>query len=75
MQPSCRIHRYVACMVDGLTIGGWPVTMNETEWVEPPSLEVVIAKIRKIINNGILVDIWVGPDDRNSNEYILQVLG
>jgi hypothetical protein len=47
--------------------------MNETEWVEPPSLEVVIAKIRKIINNGILVDIWVGPDDRNSNEYILQV--
>jgi hypothetical protein len=48
--------------------------MNETEWVEPPSLEVVIAKIRKIINNGILVDIWVGPDDRNSNEYILQVM-
>jgi membrane metallo-endopeptidase-like protein 1 len=48
--------------------------MNETEWVEPPSLEVVIAKIRKIINNGILVDIWVGPDDRNSNEYILQVI-
>ena len=46
--------------------------MNGSDWREPASLEVVIAKIRKIINNGILIDIWVGPDDRNSNEYILQ---
>ncbi len=53
--------------------GGWPVTMDPNAWLQPPSLEVVIAKVRKIINNGILVDIWVGPDDRNSNEYILQV--
>jgi hypothetical protein len=47
--------------------------MDPNAWLQPPSLEVVIAKVRKIINNGILVDIWVGPDDRNSNEYILQV--
>ena len=28
---------------------------------------------RRLINDGIVIDAWVGPDDRNSQKYILQV--
>ena len=52
-------------------LGGWPVTMSD--WREPPSMEKVLGEVRKLVNSGFLIDAWVGPDDRNSDQYILQV--
>ena len=53
-------------------LGGWPVTLPD--WKDPPMLEQVLGEVRKLINSGIMIDAWVGPDDRNSDEYILQVM-
>lgn len=54
-------------------LGGWPVTFPHGEWTPPPSLEVIIALVRKKYNAGILVDLWVGPDDRNSDLHVVQI--
>ena len=54
-------------------LGGWPVTFPHGEWAPPPSLEVIIALVRKRYNAGILVDLWVGPDDRNSDLHVVQI--
>ena len=56
-------------MVAGL--GGWPVTQHQ--WTAPPSLEVTVANIRKLFNTGVLVDLWVGPDDRDSEKNVVQI--
>ena len=44
-----------------------------SDWKEPPSIEKVLGEVRKLVNSGFLIDAWVGPDDRNSDQYILQV--
>ena len=54
-------------------LGGWPITFVDTEWNPPESLEVTVAQIRKRFNTGVLVDIWVGPDDRHSDTNVVQV--
>ena len=54
-------------------LGGWPITFPDTEWSPPDSLEMTVARIRKRFNTGVLVDLWVGPDDRHSDTNIVQV--
>ena len=54
-------------------LGGWPVTFPDTEWRPPDSLEKTVALIRKRFNTGVLVDLWVGPDDRHSDTNVVQV--
>ena len=54
-------------------LGGWPVTFLEEDWKPPPSLEVIVARIRGNFNAGVLVDLWVGPDDRDSIKNVLQI--
>jgi len=54
-------------------LGGWPVTFLEEVWTPPPSLEVIVAHIRRKFNTGVLVDLWVGPDDRDSDKHVVQI--
>ena len=55
-------------------LGGWPLTFLDRDWVAPDSgLEVTVAMIRKNYNTGVLVDLWVGPDDQDSDVNILQI--
>ena len=54
-------------------LGGWPLTFLDSDWTPPGSLEVTIAKIRKKFNTGVLVDLWVGPDDRDSEVNVIQI--
>lgn len=52
--------------------GGWPVLnpdWNEEEF----DIIQLMAKLR-LYNNDILVSEWIGPDIKNSDEYIIQVL-
>lgn len=53
-------------------LGGWPVT--KPAW-EPPdfSIEVLLGQIRGMYNEGVLIEQWVGPDDKNSSVNIIQV--
>lgn len=54
------------------TMGGWPVTMKD--WKPPAdSVEVILGKARRDYNEGVLVEMWVGPDDKNSSVNIIQV--
>lgn len=54
------------------TLGGWPVldpSWDETnfDWIE------LMAKL-KLLNNKVLINNWVGADDRDSSVNIIQVL-
>lgn len=53
-------------------LGGWPV-LNEN-WDFPGwRLELLLGKLRGDYNQGLIVEQWVGPDDRNSSINIIQV--
>ncbi|XP_018329444.1 neprilysin-1 [Agrilus planipennis] len=54
------------------SLGGWPVTMKT--WTPPPlTLENLLGEIRGTYNEGILVEQWIGPDDKNSSVNIIQL--
>ncbi|XP_046678891.1 neprilysin-1-like isoform X2 [Homalodisca vitripennis] len=53
-------------------LGGWPVT--QPNWQEPNvSIEVLLGRLRGDYNEGVLIEQWVGPDDKNSSVNILQL--
>ncbi|OXA51530.1 Membrane metallo-endopeptidase-like 1 [Folsomia candida] len=53
-------------------MGGWPVTMG-AKWTPTISVESLIGRIRSELNMGILIELWIGPDDKNSSNNIIQV--
>lgn len=54
-------------------LGGWPAVVGNS-WKPPPySIEVLLGRLRGEYNEGILMEQWVGPDDKNSSTNILQL--
>jgi membrane metallo-endopeptidase-like protein 1 len=54
------------------SLGGWPVT--QPNWQPPEfSVETLLGRLRGQYNEGVLIEQWVGPDDKNSSVNILQV--
>jgi len=59
-------------------LGGWPVTDPE-KWAQDenegrvPSLERVAGVIKRNFTIGVLIEEWIGPDDKNSKKHIIQV--
>ncbi|XP_063233227.1 neprilysin-1 [Bacillus rossius redtenbacheri] len=54
------------------SLGGWPVTRRD--WRPPPfSVETLLGRLRGQFNEGVLLEQWVGPDDKNSSVNILQL--
>ncbi|KAK8726821.1 hypothetical protein OTU49_010077 [Cherax quadricarinatus] len=55
-----------------VSLGGWPVTTPN--WTVPNfSVETLIGRLRGDLNQGILIDQWVGPDDKNSSVNVIQL--
>ncbi|XP_035206778.1 neprilysin-1-like isoform X1 [Stegodyphus dumicola] len=53
-------------------LGGWPVA--ERDWVEPEwPLEHLLGQLRGDYNQGIIIEQWVGPDDKNSSVNVIQL--
>ncbi|EEB19528.1 endothelin-converting enzyme, putative [Pediculus humanus corporis] len=53
-------------------LGGWPVATKG--WTPPTlSVETLLGKLRGDFNEGVLIEQWVGPDDKNSSVHILQL--
>lgn len=54
------------------SVGGWPVI--DENW-QPPDygIEVLLGLLKREFNEGIIIEPWVGPDDKNSSVNILQV--
>lgn len=51
--------------------GGWPILHpnwngNNFNWLQ-------LAAQLRLFNNDILISCWVGPDIKNSDQYIIQV--
>ena len=38
-----------------------------------PELETMLAVIKRNFTLGVLIEEWVGPDDRNSQNHIIQI--
>ena len=57
------------------TLGGWPVTTPG--WDENnenvPSLEKLIAMLKRKFTLGVLLEEWIGPDDKHSENNVIQV--
>ncbi len=53
-------------------LGGWPVLMGNSWSQQSFNWQETVAKLRQY-NNDILVAIWIGPDYKNSDDYIVQV--
>ncbi|GFT28401.1 neprilysin-1, partial [Nephila pilipes] len=52
-------------------LGGWPV--SERDWEEPEwPLEHLLGQLRGDYNQGIIIEQWVGPDDKNSSVNVIQ---
>lgn len=54
------------------SLGGWPVTQDN--WHAPTfSIETLLGKLRGDYSEAVLVELYVGADDKNSSINILQV--
>ncbi|XP_003491860.1 neprilysin-1 [Bombus impatiens] len=54
-------------------LGGWPAVVGPS-WKPPPyPVEVLLGRLRGEYNEGVLLEQWVGPDDKNSSANILQL--
>ena len=54
-------------------LGGWPVTDAEWNSNNAIDLEILVAVIKRNFTLGVLIEEWVGPDDRRSENHIIQV--
>lgn len=52
-------------------LGGWPVA--DEKWDKSHFDLIDLLASLRLYNNKILIDQWVGPDDKNSDAYIIQV--
>lgn len=53
-------------------LGGWPVI--ETNWRPPNmSLELLMGTLRGEYSEPVLIELYVGADDKNSSMNIIQV--
>lgn len=54
------------------TLGGWPVL--DENW-QPPTftLETLLGRLRSDYSEPILIELYVGADDKNSSAHIIQV--
>ena len=57
------------------TLGGWPVATPG--WDENnesvPSLEKLLAMLKRKFTLGVLLEEWIGPDDKHSEDNVIQV--
>ncbi|XP_076757432.1 neprilysin-1 isoform X3 [Xylocopa sonorina] len=54
-------------------LGGWPAVVGAS-WRAPPyPVEVLLGRLRGEYNEGVFLEQWVGPDDKNSSANILQL--
>ena len=54
------------------SLGGWPVV--DHQWTEPNvTIETLIGWLRGHLDQGTFIEQWVGPDDRNSSNNVIQV--
>ena len=57
------------------SLGGWPVATPG--WDENnesvPSLEKLIAMLKRKFTLGVLLEEWIGPDDKHSEDNVIQV--
>ncbi|XP_065200179.1 neprilysin-1 isoform X2 [Planococcus citri] len=55
------------------SFGGWPVA--DKRWTSRAnfSMEELLGQLKKELNEGILFEVWVGPDDKNSSLHVIQM--
>lgn len=53
-------------------LGGWPVL--DSDWDESQFDVIALMGQLRLFNNDVLISEWVGPDIKNSDEYVIQVI-
>ena len=55
-------------------LGGWPVADPTWDPDNTLPLEQLIAILKRNFTLGVIIEEWVGPDDRNSLGHVIQVI-
>ena len=57
------------------SLGGWPVATPgwDPDSNSVPSLEKLIAMLKRQFTLGVLLEEWIGPDDKHSENNVIQV--
>ncbi|XKL65520.1 hypothetical protein PGB90_008940 [Kerria lacca] len=55
------------------SFGGWPVADNMWSETNIISLEKLFGQMKRQLNDGIVMELWVGPDDKNSSVHVIQI--
>ena len=55
------------------SFGGWPVADKRWSSNTNISMEELLGQLKHELNEGILFEVWVGPDDKNSSLHVIQV--
>ena len=55
------------------SFGGWPVADQSWTDTMAPSIETVCGQAMRQLNDAIIFDSWVGPDDTNSSSHVILV--
>ena len=57
------------------SLGGWPVITPD--WDDKsssvPKLETLVATLKRKFTLGVLLEEWIGPDDKHSGANVIQV--
>lgn len=53
-------------------LGGWPILRSN--WNSSKFDWLLLAARLRLYNNDVLISEWVGPDIKNSNKYVIQVI-
>lgn len=59
------------------SLGGWPVLdvgWTTGQGASVGSVENLLGRLRGELNQGVMIEQWVGPDDKNSSVNIIQVI-
>lgn len=55
------------------SFGGWPVIDHDWSESNVPSMESLFGRMKRKLNDGIILELWIGPDDKNSSVHVIQV--
>ena len=57
------------------SLGGWPVITPDWDEKSPsvPKLETLVATLKRKFTLGVLLEEWIGPDDKHSGANVIQV--
>lgn len=54
------------------SFGGWPVAGQNWSELNTLSIESLFGRMKRQLNDAVIFELWIGPDDKNSSVHVIQ---